>query len=126
MKIYDCIKPVSFKYKSVLKDEWRKNPEMQEHVKYGLYGGKLDKDNLSFEHIRPASKGGSTDLFNGALATVKNNNARGNQPLTSVLTKDMFERYIAQFKGWCATLFNNEEYIKNLAKTVQKQGLDLK
>lgn len=121
MRITIIKNPISFTYKSVLKDEWRKNPEMQEHVKFGLYGGRLDEDNLSFEHIRPASKGGSTNLANGALATVKNNNARGNRPLSQVLTKEMFDQYIEQFKGWCASLFNNEDYIANLTKTVKKE-----
>ena len=125
MKI-SFIKPIQFGYKSILKDEWRSNPEMQEHVKFGLYGGRLTEQNITFEHIRPASKGGTTDIFNGALATKKTNEARGNRPLASVLNKEMFERYIAQFKGWCATLFNNEEYIKRLTKTVEKQGIKLK
>lgn len=119
------IKPINFGYKSILKDEWRKNPEMQEHVKYGLYGGELREDTLSFEHIKPASKGGSTNISNGALATIKNNNARGNRPLSQVLTKEMFDQYIEQFKGWCATLFNNEEYVKNLTRTVKSQGVKL-
>lgn len=63
--------PINFTYKSILKEEYFKNKEMQEHVKFGLYGGELKKNNVSLEHIKPHCKGGRNELYNFALATKK-------------------------------------------------------
>ena len=50
-------------------------------VKYGFYGGELTKDIVSLEHLQPHSKGGKTVLNNLVLATIENNNRRGNKSL---------------------------------------------
>lgn len=126
MHLIKPINPISFTYSSVLKDEYKRNPEMREHVKLGIYGGLLEQNNISLEHLKPHSRGGKNELSNFALATVKNNNARASKPLTQFLTKEMFENYIAQFMGWKAKEFNNKKYIEGITQTVKKLGLDLK
>ena len=40
-------------------------------VKYGLYGGELNIDNVSLEHLKPHSWGGKTEWGNLALAEKK-------------------------------------------------------
>ncbi len=125
MKIV-TVDTISFKYSSPLKTEWRKNAVMREHVKYGLYGGELNFNNITLEHLVPHSKGGKTKLNNLALATSLNNGKRSSLPLKENLTKEMFLNYIEQFKGWCAQLFDNKKYITDLANTAEAQGIKVK
>lgn len=112
------IDTIPFKYKSVLKSEWLKGN--MPTVKYGLYGGKLTKENITLEHLLPHSKGGKTELRNLALAINVNNFQRSNKPLSGYLTRDMFETYCKQFEEIKLPAFDGKRYVIELAKTVDK------
>lgn len=88
--------------------------------KYGLYGDKLTKKNVSLEHILPKSQGGKTEIDNLALASIRMNNARGNQPLSEYLTAENLARYIDQFMQIKIPEFNGIKYIKGLLKTINQ------
>ena len=88
--------------------------------KYGLYGDKLTKKNVSLEHILPKSKGGKTELDNLALASQRMNNARGNKPLVDFLTPESLARYIEQFINIKIPEFDGVKYVKALLKTINK------
>lgn len=117
------ISNITFGYKSILKTHWL-NGKMPS-VTCGIYGGKLTKDNVTLEHIKPHSKGGKTSLNNLALSVCENNWKRGNQPISNFLTKENFDAYCEQFKGIKLPYFNGDNYIKEITKNVErllKQG----
>lgn len=105
-------------YKSPLKTLWKAGK--LSNVKRGLYGDLLTKDNVSLEHILPHSKGGRTVLSNLALASKAKNNARGSEPLSRYLNKEMVENYLEQFKGVHARGFSGKKYIEMLRKTFKE------
>ena len=113
-------------YNSILKDMYKdgKLPS----VKVGLYGGRLSKQTVSLEHIKPASKGGSTALKNMALATRDNNRLRGNRDINNYLTKAMLYNYLIQFKDliikYKGKIFNGNNYITNIVSTLKKVGFE--
>ena len=113
-------------YNSILKDMYKdgKLPS----VKVGLYGGRLSKQTVSLEHIKPASKGGSTALKNMALATKDNNRLRGNRDINNYLTKAMLYNYLIQFKDliikYKGKIFNGNNYITNIVSTLKKVGFE--
>ena len=121
--------PISFGYTTLLSKLWKKGklPE----VKKGFYGGELSRDIKSpdfctNEHIIPHSKNGQTTLSNIVLATAKNNQNRGNEPLSKFFNKETFETYCQQFidlivpykKGDKTKLFIGNDYVANIKKTV--------
>ena len=110
------IKNPSFGYSSPLKDLYR-NGKLP--VKYGFYGDKLTKANVSLEHLLPYSKGGKTNLDNLVLSTKQNNFKRGNQPLSIFINFDNVERYLNQFVDVKIKNFNGNEYIQNILKTIK-------
>lgn len=118
MKIFP-IKHITFKTKHLLKTYWLEGKLPS--VTHGLYGGKLTKDTVTLEHILPHSKGGKTKLNNLALSKNINNWSRGNKPLSEFLNKETFKQYCEQFKGVKLPLFNGEEYIKQITRTVEKE-----
>lgn len=91
-------------------------------VKRGLYGDILTKDNVSLEHLKPHSEGGKTVLSNLALASKRQNSARGAKPLKEVLNWEMVNEYLSQFnfriKG-----FNGPKYADMIRKTVEDLGI---
>lgn len=89
-------------------------------VEYGIYGGLLDEDNVTDEHVIPKSKGGTKKTSNMALATAKNNFDRGNRPLKEVLTKENLDRYLKQFENVDLPNegFNGWRYIKGLLNSI--------
>lgn len=113
-------------YNSILKDMYKdgKLPS----VKVGLYGGRLSKQTVSLEHIKPASKGGSTALKNMALSTKENNRLRGNRDINNYLTKAMLYNYLIQFKDliikYKGKIFNGNNYITNIVSTLKKVGFE--
>ena len=113
-------------YNSILKDMYKdgKLPS----VKVGLYGGRLSKQTVSLEHIKPASKGGSTALKNMALSTKENNRLRGNRDINNYLTKAMLYNYLIQFKDliikYKGKIFNGNNYIANIISTLKKVGFE--
>jgi len=87
-------------------------------VKYGFYGGRLNKKNVSLEHLKPHSQGGKTELENLVLSTKTNNQNRGSEPLSHYITIKNVTRYLQQFANIRAGDFNGNEYIQKILKTI--------
>lgn len=51
----------TFGYNHPLKSLYKSG---QLNLKYGFYGGKLTRKNVTLEHLKPHSKGGKTELNN--------------------------------------------------------------
>lgn len=79
-------------------------------LKYGMYGDLLSERNVTIEHIKPVSA--FKELFHGskkraqkaatvwdnvALASKRNNNGRGDDPLITVIDWEAFGVYLEQF-----------------------------
>lgn len=88
----------------------------------------VKKYTVSLEHIRPASKGGSTTLKNMALATRDNNRLRGNRDINNYLTSTMLYNYLVQFQNlivkYKGKVFNGNNYIANIISTLKKMGFE--
>ena len=117
------ITPISFGYKNILKTYFQKGKLPT--VTKGFYGGELTFDNVTLEHLLPTSKKGLTKLNNLVLSKDINNWNRGNRPLSQFYDPDIFKAYCKQFEGVKLPLFNGDDYIKQITKTVErllKQG----
>jgi 5-methylcytosine-specific restriction endonuclease McrA len=106
----------SFGYSHPLKTAWKKGQIPQ--VKYGFYGEKLTKKNVSLEHLKPISKGGKTEWSNLVLADNKINNARGDKPLEDYLNLKAMGKYLEQFKNIKIKGFDGNRYIAMILETV--------
>lgn len=119
---------INFGYHSVLKDLFRE--DKLPTVKYGLYGDKLTKDNVSLEHLVPHSKNGKSKLFNFTLASKQKNSLRSNEDIRKFLTPEMAKEYLDQFKGIetvskKGTKFNGDNYIDMIKTTLKTLGVDV-
>lgn len=92
-------------------------------VKYGLYGGELNIDNVSLEHLKPHSWGGKTEWGNLALAEKGRNTARGSRPLAEFLSWDMLEKYLSQFNFRIRNIFDGYQYQDRVRATCKKLGV---
>lgn len=123
--------PITFGYKTTVSKLFREG-KLPSVVK-GFYGGVLEIDPKSLqrasnEHLQPKSLGGVTELKNIVLATVENNNKRGNEPLSLFFKKDKADEYWEQFvdliveykKGNKVKIFDGNRYVEDSKKTVQK------
>lgn len=111
-------------YQSELKTLFKKGKLPS--VTHGLYGDKLTVDNVSLEHLKPASMGGKSTLSNFALASKIKNNARGNKPLNSVLNWSMIKEYLDQFLDvHIPGKFDGNQYIRMIKKTVADLGVEV-
>ena len=123
--------PITFGYTTVLSKLFKEG--QLPSVTKGFYGGELNINPKSLqrasnEHLRPKSLGGSTELFNIVLATVENNNKRGNEPLSKYFNKQKADNYWQQFvdliveykKGNKVKIFDGNRYVEDSKKTVQK------
>lgn len=117
MKLKPINSNVSFGYSSPLKTLYKKG---KLPVKYGFYGDKLTKKNVSLEHLKPHSKGGKTTLDNLVLATKENNQLRGDGDLKDFIDRDNVIRYLLQFMGVKRRGFNGDEYIRGILKTIEE------
>ena len=106
----------SFGYSHALKTAWKKGQIPQ--VKYGFYGEKLTKKNVSLEHLKPISKGGKTEWSNLVLADNKINNARGDKPLGEYLNIKAMGKYLEQFTNIKINGFDGNRYIAMILETV--------
>ena len=106
---------VAFGYSSPLKTLYLKGDLP---LKYGFYGDRLNKANVSLEHLLPKSKGGKTDLSNLVLASKRNNQLRGNQPISGYLNLEALQVYLDQFKTINTKGFDGNSYIKGILKTL--------
>lgn len=85
---------ISFGYSNILKTLYKQgkiNPP-------DFYTGQpLDKDTVSLEHLIPHSQNGRTKLSNLVLTSSKNNNLRGNKPLTEFFNPENAKKYFDYF-----------------------------
>lgn len=108
---------ITFGYQHRLKDLYKRGLLP---LKYGFYGGKLTKQNVSLEHLQPHSKGGKTELYNLVLATKENNNLRGNGDITPFLSEKNLFNYLTQFKNIKLKGFDGNKYIQDILRTITK------
>lgn len=114
---------ISFGYSNVLKTQWLKGN--LKTVKYGFYGDKLTKKNVSLEHLKPKSKGGKSELENFVLASKYKNQLRGNKDIRPFIDKECALKYLLQFVGVKADNFNGDNYIKMIIRTLKNLGIDI-
>lgn len=100
-------------------------------VKVGIYGCKLDKRNLSREHIQPKSMGGSSENKNIALGDKFINSKRGCKPLKEFTTFENVVAYLLQFIGVKVEkngkiIFDGDKYIKDLLPSLKGQGFNFR
>lgn len=114
---------ISFGYKSILKTNFIKGKLPS--VKYGFYGDKLNKKNVSIEHLKPKSKGGKSALDNFVLASKEKNQLRGNQDIRDFAKRENILNYLYQFMGIKLPNFNGDKYIADIISTLNKLGIDL-
>lgn len=107
----------SFGYRHELKTHYLKG---RIKVKTGFYGGKLTKDTVTLEHLKPKSKGGKTELSNLVLVTRRNNEKRSNFPLKDFLNKEAMELYLSYFEDVKLPGFDGNKYIDMIRRTVRK------
>ena len=123
--------PITFGYTTTISKLFKEG-KLPSVVK-GFYGGDLEINPKSLqrasnEHLRPKSLGGQTTLANIVLATVENNNKRGNEPLSLFFKKDKAEEYWEQFKdlvveyqkGNKTKIFDGNRYFEDSKATVKK------
>lgn len=108
---------VTFGYQHKLKTLYKKGLLP---LKYGFYGGRLTKNNVSLEHIRPFSQGGKTELDNLVLATKENNQARGNKNIIPFLNETNITNYLKQFVNVKLKDFDGNKYIQDILRTITK------
>lgn len=123
--------PITFGYTTTISKLFKEG-KLPSVVK-GFYGGELEIDPKSLqrasnEHLQPKSLGGQTTLANIVLATVENNNKRGNEPLSLFFKKDKADEYWVQFEdliveyqqGKKTKMFDGNRYIEDSKATVKK------
>lgn len=131
----------SFGYSTILSKLYREGKLPM--IKRGFYGDLLNNDPSSprfatNEHLNPHSLGGSTHPRNIVLSSKRLNNARGNDPLSTVFNLDKATAYFKQFedvkvpykKGGKNKIFDGNNYIKlaweNITKLLKREKrLDL-
>lgn len=114
---------ITFGYHNVLKTQYLKGN--LKSVKYGFYGDKLTKKNVSLEHLKPKSKGGKSELENFVLASKYKNQIRGNKDIRPYIDKETVMRYLLQFVGIRVENFNGDNYIRAIINTLRKLGVNL-
>lgn len=113
---------VSFQYSSPLKTLFKEGK--MPTVKYGFYGAKLTKQNVSLEHLQPHSKGGPSCLRNYVLATQENNKLRGNDDIKNHFNLGDALRYLQQFVDIKLPRFDGNKYISDILNTLRKLGVN--
>lgn len=108
----------TFGYHNIIKTLYKKGKFPK--VKYDFYGEKLNKKNVTLEHLLPISQGGKTKLDNLVLATANKNQERGVRPLSEVLDWFNVGRYLEQFKDVKVKDFNGNEYIQLILQTIKE------
>lgn len=86
----------------------------------GLYGEKLTKENVSDEHLKPKSWGGTNEESNIALTSIEANCRRGNAPIELFLTYGMLRNYLKQFIDVKVADFDGNKYIEGVRKTIKE------
>lgn len=86
-----------------------------------MAGNVLTNNNVSLDHVIPKSLGGSNTLDNYVLATKSFNSSRGNAPLSSLITKEMFNKWAKQFEDIMVCGVKGTEYVLMIAKKIWKK-----
>ena len=94
-------------------------------VKYGFYGDRLTKKNVSLEHLKPFSKGGKTELNNLVLASKQKNQDRGNADIRNFANKETIIEYLSQFIDVKINDFDGNKYINGIIITLRKIGVEI-
>lgn len=115
--------PISFQYNSPLKTLFKEGK--MPTVKYGFYGDRLTKKNVSLEHLKPHSKGGASCLKNYVLASQENNRLRGNNDIREHFDFDSALRYLKQFVDIKLPRFDGNKYILDVLNTLKELGINL-
>ena len=92
-------------------------------VKYGFYGDRLTKKNVSLEHLKPFSKGGKTELNNLVLASKQKNQDRGNADIRNFANIETIIKYLSQFIDVKIDWFDGNKYINGIIKTLRNLGV---
>ena len=87
---------------------------------YGLYGERINKQNVSDEHIICKCYGGQTVESNIALASIEMNNKRGCQPIERFVTIEMVNAYIERIRKNNLKEYDIEAYCKGIIQTFSK------
>jgi len=129
ISISQPIKPISFqggrKYrKPDLKQLWDKGKLPT--VKYGFYGDILTKENISREHLLPASLGGTTKFGNIVLASKEKNQIRSNYDIRDFADAQIVKQYLQQFNPIHLKEFDGKTYIQAIKKTLKTLGMPIK
>ena len=120
MKIQPIQPSPTFQYNSPLKTLYRKG---ELPVKYGFYGDRLTKKNVSLEHLKPFSKGGKTELNNLVLASKQKNQDRGNADIRNFANIETIIKYLSQFIDVKIEWFDGNKYINGIIKTLRNLGV---
>lgn len=113
----------NFGYNHKLKTDFKKG--LLPTVKFDMAGVKLNKKNVTLDHVIPKSQGGENTLFNYALASKWFNSFRGVVPLCKLITKEMFEKWARQFEGITVCGVAGEEYTEEIKKKIWGKDLDV-
>ena len=108
---------VSFGYSNILKTLYK---EGKLPIRYGFYGDKLTKANVTLEHLRPRCQGGKTELCNLVLASANKNQERGKRPLKEMLNWESVGKYLEQFRNVHVGDFNGNRYIEMILRTIKR------
>ena len=92
-------------------------------IKYGFYGDRLTKKNVSLEHLKPFSKGGKTELNNLVLASKQKNQDRGNADIRDFANIETTIKYLSQFIDVKIEWFDGNKYINSIIKTLRNLGV---
>ena len=120
MKIQPTQQSPTFQYSSPLKTLYIKG---KLPIKYGFYGDRLTKKNVSLEHLKPFSKGGKTVLSNLVLASKQKNMDRGNTDIRDFANKETIIKYLSQFIDVKIKDFDGNKYINGIIKTLTNLGV---
>lgn len=94
-------------------------------VTKGFYGDTLTFENVSREHLKPASQGGTKRFGNIVLASKPANNARGNADISLFANIQTVKEYLAQFKDVHLKELNGKDYIRAVKQTLKDLGLKI-
>ncbi len=110
-------------YKSILKTLFKEGNLPS--VTKGFYGGNINRNNVSLEHLKPRYGGGRTELSNLVLATKRRNMARGNRKLRDFINPEAAIAYLNQFKDVKVGKFNGNDYIRMITKRLKEMNIFL-
>lgn len=117
------ITPIAFKYKSVLKDEFKAGHLPS--VIIDPMGSILTKKNCTLDHFQPHSQKGGSEIGNYLLMKDVNNWKKADLPAKDTIKAKGLIKYLTQFIDVITEKFNGNDYIRAITKNAEKQGIDL-